>query len=69
MTKKALVLASFVFLFGLYATKVVSASSVAVSSTHSHLYAADDEENKGLYDDYHAGEDFYIWTTTESKVA
>jgi hypothetical protein len=67
MTKRALILTCFVFLFGLQASKVVSASGTPVSSSHGHsIYASDDEQQQDVYN---AGEGFYIWTTTSTKVA
>lgn len=67
MTKRALILTCFVFLFGLQASKVVSAASTPVSNSHEHsIYASDDEPQQDVYN---AGEGFYIWTTTSTKVA
>jgi len=70
MSKKSLVLASFIFLFGLFVSKAISASQMQISNVAiNQSIASDDAENEGPYDAYNAGEGFYIWTTTESKVA
>lgn len=66
--RRLILLASFVFLLGLHASKIVNASANhATGIANQPLYGADDE---GVQQDvYNAGEDFYIWTTTESKIA
>lgn len=69
MTKRVLILSSIVFVVGMYASSVVSASSAQIMTSQSQFLTSDDEENKSLFDAYNQGEDFYIWTTAESKIA
>lgn len=65
--RRLILLASFVFLLGLHTSKIVNASANNGSSISQPFYVSDDE---GIQQDvYNAGEDFYIWTTTESKIA
>jgi len=66
MNKKVFAIFSVLIVLGLQFSSVKAAGQKSAQSTPAFL-ASDDEEFE--QDVYNAGEDFYIWTTTITKVA
>jgi len=68
MTKKVFILFSVLIVLGLQLSSVNAANgALKFKPSSSVMLTADDEEFE--QDVYNAGEDFYIWTNTITKVA
>ncbi len=67
MNKKVFAIFSVLIVLGLQFSSVKAAGQLNTTKSTPAFWASDDEEFE--QDVYNAGEDFYIWTTTITKVA
>ncbi len=67
MNKKVFAIFSVLIVLGLQFSSVKAAGQIKSAQSTPAFLASDDEEFE--QDVYNAGEDFYIWTTTITKVA
>lgn len=67
MNKKVFAIFSVLIVLGLQFSSVNAAGELKTAKSSQTYLASDDEEFE--QDVYNAGEDFYIWTTTITKVA
>lgn len=67
MNKKVFAIFSVLIVLGLQFSSVKAAGQIKISNATQTFLASDDEEFE--QDVYNAGEDFYIWTTSITKVA